>query len=347
MKYLSKAATHILFQNITMDDTVIIAPLNWGLGHAARCIPIIHHLKTICKKVIIASDGQALELLQKEFQELTSYELPGYKIKYRFDNMIINIILQLPAIIMTYWKENHAAKNIVKQTKATIIISDSRFGFRATSTKNIYLSHQINILHSNQTVAYIANKLHLWVIRKFDDCWIPDYGYNNALAGSLSNADHLKKKSYIGPVTRIIKMNIPLVWDICVLLSGPEPQRSVLEQKLIIELKLLTSYKILFVRGINDPDISSFKLSHVICKGLLTSDEISTALNSSRLLIARSGYTTVMDIESLDIQAIFIPTPGQTEQEYLASRLSSLPRYSCILQSETSKLKKLIPVLLS
>jgi UDP:flavonoid glycosyltransferase YjiC (YdhE family) len=75
----------ILFKYMSFNSankTILIAPLNWGLGHATRCIPIIKALQENNYIPIIASDGIALELLQKEFPYVQTLKLPSYKIEY-------------------------------------------------------------------------------------------------------------------------------------------------------------------------------------------------------------------------------------------------------------------------
>ena len=347
MLNITDECREIIKKHITNEDVVIVAPLNWGLGHASRCIPLINLLMQTSKKVIIASDGAALELLKLEFPDLTHFKLPSYNVRYKFQSMVGNILLQFPMLLIAYFKEIKLAHQICTLTGATAIMSDNRFGFRSQGVKNYYITHQVNILHSNHLISFMASRMHQRVIRKFDLCWIPDYIKERSLAGLLSTSESLLKKEYIGPLTRIRNLHSKKVWDVCVLMSGPEPQRSLLEWMLLKVLNLLTEYKILFIRGIRDPKDFSNVPNHITIENLFTSEDISTALNTSRLLICRSGYSTLMDIEKLDIKAIFIPTPGQTEQEYLADRWSKKSCYFMIKQDQVNNLPREIKKMLN
>lgn len=340
MASLHKEGKEVLSTHISKKDVVIVAPLNWGLGHATRCVPLINYLLSQGIKVIIASDGLSLKLLIKEFPELPSYELPSYGIRYSHANMAWNMLVQGPSIANAYVKELNTAKKIVLETKATVIISDNRFGFKTPTTKNYYITHQVNILHPIKLISQFASWIHRCFIDKFDQCWIPDFAGEKSLSGRLSTSTYLKNVVYLGPLTRIENKTISQKWDIFILLSGPEPQRTILENALIELLPTWRDKKILMIRGTENanPKVKSI-VQNCSVLDLADTTEIADALNSSGLLIARSGYTTVMDIAQLDIRAIFIPTPGQTEQEYLAKSLSRNPKYTWMSQSEISKIK--------
>lgn len=341
MDTISPIFHKILTRHFSADDIVIIAPLNWGLGHATRCIPVIHYLKSICKQVIIASDGASLALLKKEFPDMRFEELPSYHIRYTFRSIILNILMILPSIIMAFLKERQSAIKIVNNYHATIILSDNRFGFRCPDVKNIFMTHQVNILHNYPIISLLGSKVHQWFIKKFDICLVPDYSDKGSLCPALTQGNNIKK-IFIGPITRIKKLVLPMNWDICVMLSGPEPQRSILEKELIKQLIVLKQYKILFVTG-NEKEYDVITLpEHISLRSLLTSNEVEEILNSSKLLISRSGYSTIMDIVNLDIHAIFIPTPGQTEQEYLGQTLAINEKYNNLHQDKIGQLAGII-----
>jgi len=340
MAALHKEGIEVLSTHINKDDIVIVAPLNWGLGHAARCIPLIDYLLSLGTKVIIASDGLSLKLLKKEHPELPTYELPSYGISYQYHNMVLNMVLQFPTIAKAYYHELNVAKQIVAETNATVIISDNRFGFRTPTTKNYYITHQVNILHPIGFLSKIASSVHRYFINKFDQCWIPDFADKKSLAGKISVSTHLKDAAYLGPLTRIENKTLTKKWDIFILLSGPEPQRTILENALIELLLKWGDKKVLMIRGTENvnPQLADVGKNCTILD-LADTIQISDALQSSHLLIARSGYTTVMDIAHLDIKAVFIPTPGQTEQEYLAKSMSKHTKYKWIAQQDVSEIK--------
>ncbi len=334
---LHKEGIELLSSHVHEGDIVIVAPLNWGLGHATRCIPLIRYLQSYNATVIIASDGLSLKLLTKEFPELMALELPSYNISYKYHNMLINILLQGPSILINYIKELKYANKIVAETHANIIISDNRFGFRTPTTSNFYITHQVNILHPIHFISWISTSIHRYFINKFDQCWIPDYSGEKALSGKLSESNLLKDSAHLGPLTRIEFKKTIVKWDICILLSGPEPQRTIFEDAIIALLPSWNDLNILMIRGTENLNPNNKKITkNCTVRNLLDSSEISEALNASSLLISRPGYTTIMDIHHLEIKAIFIPTPGQTEQEYLAKTLAKNPKYMQISQDNLS-----------
>ncbi|MCO6463542.1 MAG: hypothetical protein J5I52_05270 [Saprospiraceae bacterium] len=322
------------------NDIVIIAPLNWGLGHASRCIPVIKWLTKCCKKIIIASDGDALQLLQKEFPDLACERLPAYGIQYKYNSIVANIAVSSIGILRAINQEKKKAEQLVKKYNATVILSDNRLMFRSSLSRNIYMTHQWKILHPNRFISYLATSIHRYFIRQFDICIIPDYDGKKALCPALSSGA-MDNAVYIGPLTRIEKKEIDKDIDILVVLSGPEPQRTILESKLLTVLVKMRDQSIVFVRGV-DTNQNDFGANHIQVIDIMTGETMANVLNRAKLLISRSGYSTVMDVHHLNLKAIWIPTPGQTEQEYLGEILSQRSGYSKINQNELNKLEKTI-----
>ncbi len=320
-------------RNLRENKKIIIAPLNWGLGHATRCIPIIRGLITKNFIPIVASDGDALELLQLEFPNLKSYELPSYNIQYTKNGRFLKykLLFDTPKYLKTIAKEQQVIDEIIKKENIKGIISDNRFGVRSNKIPSAYISHQINVLSGNTT--FLSSKIHQNLIAKFDTCWVPDYKGKDNLAGKLSHGSNEKLNlKYIGPISRF-ELKTPFIkemtrakkQDLMVILSGPEPQRSLLENKLLDELKSIQK-KVLFVRGLISDKGKTTKVDltnnkHIVIVNFMQQKELQTAITESKIIISRSGYTTIMDLEKLSAKAFFIPTPGQNEQEYLAKRL--------------------------
>lgn len=301
---------------------ILVAPLNWGLGHASRCIPIIHILVQQGYEVLLASDGRALQLLKAEFPNLPSFELPAYRITYRSTNMFWNIGWQLPKIIRAIILERYAIKKLVRQEQVDIIISDNRFGAYAKNCRNIFLTHQLHLKIPFRPLAAFVNWCNHFFICQFDECWIPDFAEaKHSLAGSLSHPIlPTFPTHYLGTISRLQSIQKGFLWDIFILLSGPEPQRTFLERKIIEQLKN-KKLRAILVQGKTEKK-ESYQLTpliHVV--SFMTSEEINTTAAAAQLMICRSGYSTVMDLYQLGKPAILIPTPGQTEQEYLAQTL--------------------------
>lgn len=298
--------------------TVLIAPLNWGLGHASRCVPIIRWLVSQESNFIIAADGNALSFLKKEFPKETFVRLEDNKIKYfkKFPAWI-SILLQLPLFFFSILKEKKEILKIVDEHQIDVVISDNRYGLRTKKTSNILISHQLNL--NAGFFSFIPNFIIYHLISNFDYCLIPDYQrIENSLAGKLSHPKKNPKTNleYINPLSRYEKLNLLESHLIPVLVSGPEPLKTKLIKQLLSKL-INTSFSYVFLCG----DVENYILENYhncTLKNHETTENINTLLCEAPLVIASGGYSTIMDMHCLDKNCILIPFCGQTEQEYLA-----------------------------
>ena len=316
--------------------TILVAPLYWGLGHATRCIPIINALLDHNFNVIIASDGGALLLLQKEFPLLNTIELPSYHIEYpkKGKNFKINLLLKLPVIQKAISEEKKCIKKLVDQNIIDGIISDNRFGVYHKKIPCVFITHQLKVLSGKTT--FISSKIHHNFIKKFNECWVPDIEGSSGLSGEISYIKNAPfKVKYIGVLSRMKKLKLPQVYEILILLSGPEPQRTLLENKLLKIFKE-TETKVLLVRGVVENNQTHNKLKNINVVNFMTTNELEQVINESSFVISRAGYTTIMDLTRLEKNAFLIPTPGQFEQEYLAKRLNELDLVASCNQNEFS-----------
>lgn len=302
------------------QKNILVAPLNWGLGHATRCIPIIRSLEEFGFKPIIASDGVALQLLKLEFPHLLFLELPSYKITYpkKGKNFRWKMLQSLPNMIFAILNERKVVRKWIKQHHLSGIISDNRLGVFNATIPSVFITHQLNVLTGSTT--YLTTKLHRRIINKFTECWVPDTAEKQNLSGKLGHVDYSDAKiKYIGPLSRFRKIDSKIKYDLLVLLSGPEPQRTILEEKLISELVHYTG-NVVFVKGIIEKHQNTYQKDHILFYNFMQTCRLEKTLNESDLILCRSGYTTVMDLAKLEKKAFFIPTPGQFEQEYLAKK---------------------------
>lgn len=316
---------------------ILVAPLNWGLGHATRCIPIIKALLRQNQQVLLASDGRALDLLRVEFPNLPTYELPAYNVTYRTANMFWNIGWQLPKIAWAVQHEQKVVEQLVAENNIDIIIADNRFGACSRQTRNIFLTHQLHLKIPFRPLAAVTNGFNHYFIRRFDEVWIPDFAaMENSLAASLSHPSLAGMPTrYLGALSRFSDSinsqknsgyikdaphSNSLKYDIFVLLSGPEPQRTFLEKKLTEQLKI-SGLKAIIAQGKTEIKQRYHPNSHIEVVSYLTASEIEGIAKQSKFVLCRSGYSTIMDLYYLGNKAVLIPTPGQTEQEYLAEAL--------------------------
>lgn len=302
------------------SKTILIATLNWGLGHATRCIPIIKALQENNYIPIIASDGIALELLKKEFPYVQTLKLPSYKIEYAKEgkNFKWKLLKNFPDMLKAVWKEEKKVKKWIKKYDIDGIISDNRLGVFSKKIPSVYLTHQLNVMTGNTT--WFTSILHQHIIKKHNECWIPDIEGIQNLTGKLGhivNPDFNLK--YIGPLSRMQKKEVPKRYDLMIILSGPEPQRGLLEEKLKTEI-LGHKGKVVFIKGIIEKDQKKEQIENVTYYNFMNSRQLEQTFNESEIVLCRSGYTTIMDLVKLDKKAYFIPTPGQYEQEYLAKK---------------------------
>ncbi|GGD21820.1 glycosyltransferase [Hyunsoonleella pacifica] len=305
-----------------MKKRILVAPLNWGLGHATRSIPILKALDARGFQPIIASDGLALTLLQKEFPEFSSIELPSYDVTYskKGSHFKLKMIKDSPKLVKAIKAEKKAIRDIVETHNISGIISDNRLGVYNKHVPCTFITHQLNVLSG--TTTWFSTKLHEKYITRFNECWVPDAESDLNLSGKLGHKKHLSiTTKYMGPISRFTKMDLEESIDLLVLLSGPEPQRSLLEDKLLKEVKNFSG-NVVVVRGVPQKQQTIEQKQGVTIYNFMTSNRLEKTINQSKLVLSRSGYTTIMDLAKLEKKAFFIPTPGQTEQEYLAKRLT-------------------------
>ncbi len=292
---------------------ILLAPLDWGLGHATRCIPIAHALEKNGCKVIFAADERPLQLLMNEFPNNDFIKLSGYKIRYpKNGNMASSMLLQSYKILKKIKEERRALQHIIKDFKIDGVISDNRFGLYSKNIPCVFITHQLKI-QSPYFQKWIQ-KINFKYINRFNECWVPDIE-GNILTGNLTNNINTPFQcKFIGPLSRFKRLKQTDDLDILAIVSGPEPQRSLFETLLRKQLKGRNAVLILGKPEleINEKEGDLNIISH------LNSQDLNQAMTNAKIVISRSGYSTIMDLAALEKKAVFIPTPGQTEQLYLA-----------------------------
>lgn len=307
------------------NKKVLLAPLDWGLGHATRCIAIIRMLQILGCDVTIAASGTIKSLLQNEFPNLSFLELPGYKIAYSKSKRILpfKILIQVPKILKIIRFENRWLNNLLKGNKFDAVISDNRFGLYAKDVTTVFITHQLLIKTGFSWLDLVLQRINYSFINRYKECWVPDFEDDLNIAGKLSHPKSLPKINlkYLGLLSRFSKQESkPFKYKWMAIISGPEPQRSIFEKK-IFELASASKESFLIVRGLPGKPEKDFALPNCKVFNHLKTADMQEAIEASEFIISRCGYTTVMEILSLQKKSVFIPTPGQTEQEYLAKHL--------------------------
>jgi uncharacterized protein (TIGR00661 family) len=305
---------------------ILISPLDWGLGHAARCIPVIKHLVDAGHKVTIAGHGRSILLLAKEFPHINCADLPGFSPTYsRLGNMVLRLLMLLPQFLYSIINEHRILKRLISHNNFDIIISDNRYGLWNKNVKSILITHQVMIKTPPWLgfAEYPLFRISRLLISRFDECWIPDYEESPGLSGDLSHKYPLPDNCFfMGPLSRFQSSDLPKESNsgqkkIVVIISGPEPQRSIFEESVTKQLKGLNLPAIL-VSGKPEIEKNKFIMENLTIIPHLLMDELYSVLTSASIVICRSGYSTIMDLHALGLKALFVPTPGQTEQLYLA-----------------------------
>ncbi|ATL46661.1 glycosyl transferase family 28 [Chitinophaga caeni] len=317
---------------------ILIVPLDWGLGHATRDIPLIYELLNAGCEVIIAAEGKHAALLHQEFPGLTMLPLPGYRIQYAQKGLFFGpkIIQQIPKIYKSVTYENNWLREIVKEYKIDAVISDNRFGLHHPGIKSVFISHQLLIKTPfGKPVENWLQSINYSYINKYDECWVPDFQGDNNLSGELGHPKKLPEHTkYLGCLSRFEPIpGIEKKYDVLALISGPEPQRSNLESMILEQIKSLP-IKALIVSGLPGQPFKNEIAPGIIHVNHLDSKSLNEAMIASDLVISRTGYTTLMDLAKLDKKSVLIPTPGQSEQEYLGDYFMKKGYSYCIPQQK-------------
>lgn len=295
---------------------VFISPLDWGIGHATRCVPIIKTLRDLNCDVIIGSDGPQLDLLRKEFPTVPYLKFPGYKIDYpKNGGMTWHMIKSFRKLAGKIMIENQYIGEINEMHKLDGIISDNRYGLYNNEIPSAFITHQLNI--QAPIGQFLLKQINSKFINKHNECWVPDIQGKGNLSGKLSQKNPPENVKYVGPISRLDTYNIgKKKYEVLVIISGPEPQRTLFQDLIILQLKQLNK-SAMVVLGQPDKTINKTE-DNIEIRSHLDSKQMAEAINASDVIVSRPGYSTIMDLAQFEKKAMFIPTPGQTEQEYLA-----------------------------
>ena len=323
-----------------MPKKIIVAPLDWGIGHASRCIPIIYHLIQLGKIPILAGQGLSLNLLRAHFPQLPWIHLPGVNITYPKKGPISHHMAKNGIrLFYSIYKEHKILKHIIAIYAIEGVISDSRYGLYSKQIPCVFISHQINI--QTKLFSRTFTSIGKWFIRKYTYCFIPDQGESINLSGALSHGKRLPKNCiFIGPLSRFnhlprVPINTTKAFEIIIILSGPEPQRSIFENTILTQIKAQSNYSILLIQGLPtamDSGEIIWASTTFAYTTHLSSTQLSAYMATCQLVICRSGYSSIMDLVTLRQKAILIPTPGQEEQLYLAHYLEKTDLFYCVEQ---------------
>lgn len=327
---------------MTKKLKVLVAPLDWGMGHATRCIPVINFLLQEGHDVVMAGEGEVANVLQQNFPTVPTIPLEGYRIRYSRskETFFLKIFAQVPRLIRAILRERKWLQRCISDYSFDLVISDNRYGLYSGKVPCVILTHQLQILSGMGVVANnLLRFLNYRLLQNFDACWVVDEPGDNGMGGELSHPRHLPNNSrYIGLLSQFKRCaGAPRKQDddlILILLSGPEPMRSILEQKLLSQASTLVGYQIVIAAGRPSASLPDALPAHLTYFPFLNANRLADYLERASLVVCRSGYTTLMDLALFGKKALLVPTPGQTEQEYLGSRLAE--KGICLARSQAS-----------
>lgn len=303
-----------MLPNELKQKRILLSPLNWGMGHVARCIPLIHGLLKNDNVVLIAASKDQQQIFKQYFPNIEYIDHGGYPFNFgEKGNFALDLAKQFVALRKRMKLELEEVDNYVEQYAIDFIISDHRYGFRSEKTHSILLTHQLNL--PVKWYEGWVQKIHHGFLKAFDEIWVPDTPQSD-LSGNLSTNSAGMNVHYIGILSRfsLYDRKLEKIYEKVIIASGP----SVYAQKYVDEQ--LKSFKIYenFSALIVPKEISimahELNLLYYSSENWLESDQI---ILQTKKIVARSGYSTLMDLFELKIPFSIKPTPGQREQEYL------------------------------
>lgn len=308
--------------------SVLFCILDWGIGHATRSIPLIRHLQLEGYEVILGGSGESLNIAGAAFPGLKIIPLPPMKVSYNDEDKKLGWVLlwQLPRLFRALLLEKYSMRRICKKHNIKAIISDNRYGCHHKSIPSVLIIHQLTLTPPSpfSFLFTLLNWIHHKLLRRFDEIWVPDTPAH-LLSGDLSRTNKpIGKTKFIGALSRFKeweKNDLIEDYDLCAILSGPEPQRSILEKKIIQQLQGMQG-RYALVRGCPGSDSHVHLTAHLSLFDFLDQETLGSLIERSRVILCRSGYSSLMDFSGSGKKLIMVPTPGQTEQEYLAIYLS-------------------------
>lgn len=325
------------------SENILICPLGWGLGHASRMTSIGWRYLNAGKSVTFAGNENVIRFIKAELPDAKTIIFKGYSPIIPSQKWLIPVmaLLQLPVWLIIILWEHTKLNKLLKNNHFDLVISDNRPGLYSHRATCIYVTHQLNIQMPSSLLIFQrpVNAMHRYFIKKFDECWIPDDPSVN-LSGILSlDFQTIKNLKYTGILSRFeipvnSVMTSPAV-DIIVIASGTEPQRSIYIGLLTQVLSKMPLKSIIFTGKFQQQ--IEFSNTNVMVMPYTTAATMKSYLLNTQLIIARSGYSTLMDLFILNQKALLIPTPGQSEQEYLAQRMNQVFGYPVLVQDQYFK----------
>lgn len=331
---------------------VCISPLDWGLGHATRCIPLIEAFNALGFKVYIATSGPQETILKQAVPYATFLTLAGYQVRYAKNRYVLFLVLlwQLPKIIFHVWHEYNWLKKVQQEYQFDLVVSDNRFGFFHKKIPAVFITHQLYLQTPFVWTSCLYQKLLYGWLKNYNSCWIPDTQAAPGLSGILAHPTKMPTTPfwYMGILSRLEcfakdkKETIENEIEFLGIVSGPEPQRSTFEKQLWEQGNALGK-KFVMVAGLPNNELYNKIGAFGECYHHLNSEALAKKIKSAQYIICRGGYTSLMELIEFQKKLILVPTPGQTEQQYLAAHWSK-HHWAVSIEAESFQLEAAIKI---
>jgi UDP:flavonoid glycosyltransferase YjiC (YdhE family) len=308
--------------------TILYCVLNWGLGHATRSLPVIRALRERGDSVVIASTGRSLALLRRESPGCVFVDLPDYDVRYARSRLglLPGLLLRTPGILRRLSLEQSAVESLVDRFRPDAVVSDNRYGCYSTRVPSHFMTHQLrfSLPRGLGRAAVLSECFNRFCFLRYRSIWVPDDAGTPNLSGALSHDCRLArdpKIRYVGPLSSLGAGRLPAggeEFDVLFLISGPEPQRTAFERMVLERISGFRG-RAAVVLGKPESDAGGVPADTAGARfhAHLGRADLLPLIRRSRLVVARSGYSTLMELAALGRRAVLVPTPGQTEQEYL------------------------------
>ena len=309
----------------------LVAPLDWGLGHATRCAPVVREFLEKGCDVELAVTRENAAILREMFPDVRQRLAPSYNIVYPKHgyNMAFWLLKNSAHLRAVMRAEHHYAEEMVERHGYDILVSDNRFAFRSRKAKSVYMTHQCRIAFPKMLRMFEAfgAAWHASVMSRFDEVWVPDVPEFPGYAGSLSHVERCPRPpKFVGPLSRFAMLPLTQSTEkdlgIVAVVSGVEPARSRFASRLSSVLPQIPG-KHVVILGKPASSLKTWTAGNVTFYNHLPTQEFADVISRAGWVISRGGYSTVMDMAVLGAKCIFVPTPGQYEQVVLAADLSA------------------------
>ncbi|HEU5199804.1 MAG TPA: glycosyltransferase [Ktedonobacterales bacterium] len=303
---------------------ILFAVGHWGLGHATRDLPLIRGLLKAGCEVIVGCDGPPLEVLRRELKDACEVlRLPGSPIPMA--STPLRFYTRYTLLLLPMWRSVSAqqarVERLVRERQIDLVVSDNRYGCYSRCAPSYLIAHGIRFIppFGEWWLGPSLEYFNYRAFHPFARLIVPDFAADS-LSGALSHDLRFvasERLAYIGPLASVQSRSLAQDLDYFITISGPEPQRGMLERLLLEQVRHLPGRGVM---TLGRPGVGSLGW-HGNCRvfGYLNRAEQEEMLNRARVVVSRSGYTTLMELAELGKRALLIPTPGQTEQEYLGA----------------------------